>query len=90
MSLGHSNGGKRVVLRGRIPFRHATLAQLQFTLTANNLHGSANGGIGIQPSAKGVATFGTPRVDGWPVPERSAASAGTGALERRSAARRRT
>ena len=67
VSLGHSNGDKIVVLRGRIPFRHATLAQLQLTLTANNLHGSANGGIGIQPSAKGVATFGTPRVNAVPV-----------------------
>jgi hypothetical protein len=80
VSLGHSNGGKLVVLRGRIPFRHATLAQLQFTLTANNLHGSANGGIGIQPSAKGVATFGTPRVDGEPVPGGLRRFAGTGAL----------
>ena len=68
VSLGHSDGSKVVVLHGRIPFRHATLAQLQFTLTANNLHGSANGGTGIQPSAKGIATFGTPRVNGTPVP----------------------
>jgi hypothetical protein len=68
VSLGHSNGSKVVVLRGRIPFRHATLAQLQFTLTATNLHGSANGGTGIQPSAKGVATFGAARVNGRPVP----------------------
>ena len=29
VSLGHTNGNKRVVLHGRIPFRHATLAQLE-------------------------------------------------------------
>jgi FtsX-like permease family len=80
VSLGHSDGGKVVVLHGRIPFRHATLAQLQFTLTANNLHGSANGGIGIQPSAKGVATLGIPRVDGTPVPGALHAFKGTIAL----------
>jgi hypothetical protein len=80
VSLGQSNGVKMVVLRGRIPFRHATLAQLQFTLTANNLHGSANGGIGIQPSAKGIATFGTARVDGAPVPGALESFKGTGAL----------
>jgi hypothetical protein len=80
VSLGHSNGDKAVVLSGRIPFRHATLAQLQFALTANNLHGSANGGIGIQPSAKGVATFGTARVNGVPVPGALRSFSGTGAL----------
>jgi hypothetical protein len=80
VSLGHSKGGKVVVLHGRIPFLHATLAQLQFTLTANNLHGSANGGIGLQPSAKGVATFGAPRVNGTAVPGALRSFAGTGAL----------
>ena len=80
VSLGHSNGSTVVVLHGRIPFRHATLAQLQFTLTANNLHGSANGGTGIQPSAKGVATFGTARVNGTPVAGALHAFTGTVAL----------
>ncbi len=88
VSLGHSNGNKLVVLRGRIPFRHGTLAQLQFTLTANNLHGSANGGIGIQPSAKGVATFGTPRVNGIPVRGALHGFVGTAALSGTASTRR--
>jgi FtsX-like permease family protein len=64
--LGHTRSGQTVTLHARTPFRHATLAQLKLDLLGN-LHGSANGGTGIQPSAKGALTFGTPRVDGKPV-----------------------
>jgi len=67
VSLGHTDGTKRVVLHGRIPFRHATLAQLRFDIL-NNGRTTANGGIGIQPSAKGTVSFGTPSVDGTPIP----------------------
>jgi len=66
VSLGHTDGTKPVVLHGRIPFRHATLAQLRFDIL-NNGRTTANGGIGIQPSAKGTVSFGTPRVDDTPV-----------------------
>ncbi|HEX5450275.1 MAG TPA: FtsX-like permease family protein [Gaiellaceae bacterium] len=66
VTLGRTNGAKTVVLHARIPFPHGTLARFEFYLP-NNLHGSANGGIGIQPSAKGVITFGTPRVNGKPI-----------------------
>ena len=50
------------------------------TPTATNLHGSANGGIGLQPSAKGFATFGTPRVNGVPVRGALHGFVGTAAL----------
>ena len=52
-----------MLLHGRIPFRHATLAQLRFDIL-NSGRITANAGTGIQPSAKGTISFGTPRVDG--------------------------
>jgi hypothetical protein len=55
------------VLHGRIPFPGGTLAQLRLDISSNGLHGSANGGLGVQPSAKGVLQFGTARVNGAPV-----------------------
>ena len=61
--LGHTNGQRTVQLRGRIPFAGASLAQLELDIQ-NNGRLTANAGTGIQPSAKGVVTFGTPRVDG--------------------------
>jgi len=67
VSLGQTHDGKRTILRGRIPFRHATLAQIRFDIL-NNGRITANGGTGIQPSAKGTLVFGTPRVDGKPIP----------------------
>jgi hypothetical protein len=78
--LGHTplHGG-RVVLRGRIPFRHATLAQLELDIS-NNGRLTANGGVGIQPSAKGQLAFGVPRVDGRPVPRAFAGWIGTGGV----------
>jgi hypothetical protein len=66
VTLGATHGERTVTLHGRIPFVHATLAQLQFYLL-NGGRFSANGGIGIQPSAKGVLTLGTPTVNGRPV-----------------------
>jgi len=63
VTLGQTHGPKTVTLHARIPFVHATLAQLQFYLV-NGGRGSANGGIGIQPSAKGLLSLGTPTVDG--------------------------
>jgi hypothetical protein len=66
VGLGHTRAGHRVVLRGRIPFRRATLAQLRFDIL-NNGRLTANAGTGIQPSAKGTLVFGTPRVNGTPV-----------------------
>lgn len=67
VGLGRTVSGKRVLLQGRIPFRHATLAQLRFDLL-NNGRLTANAGTGIQPSAEGSVVFGTPRVDGRAVP----------------------
>ena len=63
VSLGHTHGARTVVLHGRMPFVHATLAQLQLDIL-NSGRITANAGTGIQPSAKGVLTFGAPRVDG--------------------------
>jgi hypothetical protein len=79
VSLGHTRSGHTVVLRGRTPFRHATLAQLKLDLLGN-LHGSANGGTGIQPSAKGVLSLGTPRVNGKAISRAFAGWAGTGGV----------
>jgi hypothetical protein len=84
VSLGHTNGSKRVVLHGRIPFRHATLAQLRFDIL-NNGRITANGGTGIQPSAKGSLSFGTPRVDGAPIRAALAHWVGTGGVSGRAA-----
>jgi hypothetical protein len=68
VGLGHTTAGKRVVLHARIPFRHARLAQLRFDIL-NNGRLTANGGTGIQPSAKGTVVLGTPRVSGVAVPD---------------------
>jgi hypothetical protein len=64
--LGRTHGSTPVVLHGRVPFPHATLAQIELDLL-NGGRLSANGGIGIQPSARGVLTLGTARVDGHPL-----------------------
>jgi hypothetical protein len=63
VGLGQTRSGRTVLLHGRIPFRHGTLAQLRLDIL-NNGRTTANAGTGIQPSAKGSITFGTPRVDG--------------------------
>jgi hypothetical protein len=67
VGLGHTRAGHRVMLHGRVPFRHATLAQIRFDIL-NSGRLSANAGIGIQPSAKGTVSFGTLRVNGKAVP----------------------
>ncbi len=79
VSLGHTNGARTTVLHGRVPFRHATLAQLYFTLLSG-LHGAANGGVGIQPSAKGVIALGSPRVNGRAVRNAFGGWTGTGGV----------
>jgi Na+-transporting methylmalonyl-CoA/oxaloacetate decarboxylase gamma subunit len=79
VDLGHTNGATTKVLHGRIPFPQGTLARFQFYLLGN-LHGSANGGTGIQPSAKGVITLGTPRVNGKPIANAFSSWAGTGGV----------
>jgi FtsX-like permease family len=79
VSLGHTRSGHTVVLHGRTPFRHSTLAQLKLDLLGN-LHGSANGGTGIQPSAKGVLALGTPHVNGKAIDNAFAHWAGTGGV----------
>jgi hypothetical protein len=63
VGLGHTHAGRRVVLRGRVPFRHATLAALELDIL-NSGRLTANAGTGIQPSAKGELTFGAARVNG--------------------------
>jgi hypothetical protein len=63
VSLGHTDGTRRVVLRGRIPFRHATLDRLELDII-NSGRITANAGVGIQPSAKGTMAFAAPRVNG--------------------------
>jgi hypothetical protein len=67
VGLGHTRSGHTVILHGRVPFRHATLAQLRFDIL-NNGRTTANAGTGIQPSAKGTLAFGTLRVNGTAVP----------------------
>ena len=79
VSLGHTRANKRSILRGRIPFRHATLAALVLDIR-NNGRLTANGGTGIQPSAKGTLELGTPRVNGRAVPAGFAHFIGTGGV----------
>ncbi len=77
--LGHTLDGRTVVLHGRVPFARATLAQVELNLR-NGGRNSANGGTGLQPAAKGVLTFGIPRVDGRPVVSAFASWIGTGGV----------
>ena len=79
VGIGHTNGARTVTLRGRIPFDNATLAQLQFDVL-NNGRITANAGTGIQPSAKGILSFGRPRVDGRLVPHAFTRWTGTGGV----------
>jgi hypothetical protein len=77
--LGQTNGRQPVELHGRIPFAHASLAQIELDLL-NGGRNSANAGTGIQPAAKGALTFGTPRVDGRPVASAFTSWTGTGGI----------
>ncbi len=63
--LGPTDGGKRVILHGRIPFAHATLTSIELDLLNPRL--TANGGTGTQPTARGLLDLGTPSVDGHPI-----------------------
>jgi predicted lysophospholipase L1 biosynthesis ABC-type transport system permease subunit len=63
VALGHTNGSRVTLLHGRIPFIGATLAQLRLDIL-NQDRLSANGGLGLQPSAKGELSFGAARVNG--------------------------
>jgi hypothetical protein len=67
VGLGHTRSGHTVLLHGRVPFRHATLAQIRFDIL-NSGRITANAGTGIQPSAKGIISFGTLRINGKAVP----------------------
>ncbi len=79
VALGQTHGDRRTVLHGRIPFAHATLAELELDIL-NNGRITANAGTGIQPSARGVLHFGTPRVDGEAVRAAFAGWLGTGGV----------
>ena len=79
VNLGRTRGAHTVVLHGRTPFRHASLMQLRLNLVGL-LHTAANGGTGIQPSAKGILTLGTLRVGGRLVPNAFAHWVGTGGV----------
>ena len=77
--LGTTNGRNTVVLRGRIPFVHASLTQIELDLL-NGGRNSANAGTGVQPAAKGILTLGTPRVNGRPVRSAFASWTGSGGI----------
>lgn len=77
--LGRTNGPRPVVLRGRIPFRHATLERLVLDYL-NNGRITANAGTGIQPSARGMIHLAAPRVDGAPIPNAFRDWVGTGGV----------
>jgi hypothetical protein len=68
VTLGVTHGARRVVLHGRVPFAHATLSSLELDLI-NSGRLTANGGTGLQPTARGQLHLGTPSVDGRPVRE---------------------
>jgi hypothetical protein len=77
--LGRTDGRHTVLLRGRIPFARASLAQVELDLL-NGGRNSANAGTGLQPAAKGVLTFRMPRVNGRAVPAAFASWTGTGGI----------
>ena len=83
--LGDTRHGREVVLHGRVPFAHATLAGLELDLL-NSGRLAANAGTGLQPSARGVLRLGVPRVDGRRVRGAFAGWVGTGGVVRRSGA----
>ncbi|HVV59460.1 MAG TPA: FtsX-like permease family protein, partial [Gaiellaceae bacterium] len=86
VTLGRTHGTAPVRLEGRIPFVHATLAQIELDLL-NGGRRSANGGIGLQPSAKGVLSVRDPQVNGRPVAHAFANWVGTGGVSFDGAAR---
>lgn len=81
VTLGETHGARRVVLHGKIPFAGATLSSLELDVI-NSGRLTANAGTGLQPTAHGVLRFGTPSVDGKPIPAAFAGWAGHGGLAR--------
>ncbi len=79
VSLGHTNGAAQTVLHGRIPFIGATLAQIRLDIL-NHGRLSVNGGLGLQPSAKGEITLGPVRVNGTLIRSPFANWVGTGGV----------
>ena len=79
VALGHTDGRRTVQLHGRLPFVGASLAQIEIDIQ-NSGRLTANAGTGIQPSAKGIVTFGTPRVDGRLVAHAFKSWVGTGGV----------
>jgi len=79
VSLGQTRGARHVVLHGRIPFVHATLGELEVDIL-NNGRTTANAGTGVQPSAKGLLTFGAPRVNGHVIAHAFTRWVGTGGV----------
>ncbi|MFL5955429.1 MAG: FtsX-like permease family protein [Gaiellaceae bacterium] len=79
VSLGRTDGKRRVTLHGRIPFPDATLGELELDIL-NNGRITANAGTGLQPSAKGLLRLGAPRVNGRVVPGALRAWIGTGGV----------
>jgi len=65
VDLGTTDGSRTKVLHGRMPFARASLVALAFD-TVNSGRLTANAGTGLQPTARGVLTLGTPSVDGSP------------------------
>ncbi|HEY3922239.1 MAG TPA: hypothetical protein VGL76_09010 [Gaiellaceae bacterium] len=81
VTLGETHGKHTVIVHGRIPFANATLASLELDVI-NSGRLTANAGTGLQPTARGVLRFGTPSVDGKPVPNAFARWAGHNGLAR--------
>ena len=79
VSLGQTHGGRRVLLHGRVPFPHARLGELELDIL-NNGRLTANAGTGVQPSAKGLLTLGTPAVNHVAVPHALRTWVGTGGV----------
>lgn len=79
VSLGQTHGNRPTVLHGRIPFPHARLGELELDIL-NNGRLTANAGTGVQPSAKGLLTFGTPAVNGTGIARALHAWVGTGGV----------
>jgi hypothetical protein len=79
VSLGQTHGKGRAALHGRVPFLHATLGELELDIL-NNGRTTANAGTGVQPSAKGLLTFGAPQVNHTLIPGALKQWIGTGGV----------
>jgi FtsX-like permease family protein len=79
VTLGQTDGAKRVLLHGKIPFAHATLSSLELD-AINSGRISANAGTGLQPMARGQLKLGTPSVGGTAIPHAFADWSGSGGV----------